>query len=112
MADAAGCSNRGCDYVRNSFAVREKRAAARDARVLAALLGDPGRLIRSGRRTAVLAGIASMDAAYVADFYRCNPVSRPVGSDHVRLSIAAIAVLSGTGRGIAQFDFRSRASTR
>ena len=111
MADAVSCSDSGCDYVWNSFALREKRAATRDARVLAALLGNPGRLIHSGRRTAVLAGIASMDAPHVADFYGCNPVSRPVGPDHIRLSIAAIAVLSGTRRGIAQFDFRSRTST-
>ena len=54
------------------------------------------RLNCSRNRAKILASAAQMDAAHLADFYRCNPVTRRLGRDHGRLALASAAVLSRT----------------
>src|SRR5215203_244936 len=96
MADAVGCSGREFNYVRNSPADCTKCAAARDAFLHAALLGNSRRLNCSLNCAKVLASTAPMDAAHLADFYCCNPVNWCLGRDHGRLTLASAAVLSRT----------------
>ena len=112
MADAAGRSNRSCNYIWNSFTVCEKRSGSRDTLLLLAVLGNPRRLNWSGRGPKLLGGIAPMDATYVAYFYGRNPVTWALGCDYIRFPLASTAVLSRTRGGITQFDYRPRAFAR
>ncbi len=103
LADAACCSGRQFNYVRNSLADFEKLAAARDAFLHAAVLGNSRRLNRSRNRAKFLAGIAPMDAAHVADFYCGNSVHWCLGHCHIGSAVASIAVLSLTRGSFTKF---------
>src|ERR1051326_519442 len=112
VADSVGCAGGESDYLRNSFADFEKRAAGRDAFVHAAVLGNSRRLDCSRDCAKFLAPVAPMDAAHVADFYRCNSVNRSVGRYYYGPALASSAVLPWTSSSFTQFDQRSRPFAR
>ena len=68
LVDATGCAGREFDYVWNSFIDRTKSATTRNAFLHAALLGNYWRLNCARNLARVLAAVAQMDAAHVADF--------------------------------------------
>src|SRR5262249_17558474 len=112
MANAASRSDREFNYVRNSCADRAKSAATRNAFLHAALLGNRRCFNCSRHRAKVLAGVAEMDAAHVADFYSCHLVTRRLGRDNSRLAFASTAVFSRTSSGVTQSDQRPRTLAR
>ena len=104
MADAASRSDRESNYVRNSLIDRTKGASARNAFLHVALLGNRWRFNCSRHRAKVLATVAQMDAAYVADFYSCHLVTRCLGRDNGGLALTSAAVFSRTRSGVTQSD--------
>ena len=89
---------------------RTKSAAARNAFLHAAVLGNRWRFNCSRNRAKVLASVAQMDAAHLADFYSCHLVTRCLGRDNGGLALASAAVFSRTRSGVTQSDQRSRHS--
>lgn len=102
--DAAGCAGREHNYVWNSLIDCTKSAGYRNAFLHAALLANHRRFDCPLSRAIVLAGIAQMDAAHLADPFGRDPVDRCLGRDYRGLAVASAAVLSRTRSGIAQFN--------
>src|SRR5215471_9587292 len=108
MVNAASRADRESLYIRNSLADCAKSAAARNAFLHAALLGNRWRFNCSRNRAKVLASVTQMDVAHVADFYSCHLVTRCLGRDNGWFALASAAVFPRTCSGVTQSDQRSR----
>src|SRR5437588_8442957 len=112
MADMASGPG-GQRHVSGGALVRfDNRAAGGNAFVFRVSLELPRRGASPRHRAALVAGLETTHATNGTDLCRGAPDLMRMGVDYVRLSLAAVAIFSGSGRRLPKFDQRSRALVR
>src|SRR5438874_8278294 len=112
MADVASGSG-GQPHLFSGALVRfDNRAAGGNAFVFRVSLELPRGGASARHRAAMVAGVETAHATNGTDLCRGAPDLMRVGVDYVRLSLAAVAIFSGSGRCFPKSDQRSRALVR